>query len=147
MAERRTLDFASLDEVMPEMERLLAGHRIVGRWMLGQILNHLATGIRLTALAPGSTSEPTREQAIFRRRFFHAGRFPDGIEAPLPELLPQPDLDPRAEADALRRAIARFASRVGPFPAHPFLGPLTAEEWARFHCIHCAHHLGFAVPD
>ena len=22
---------------------------------------------------------------------------------------------------------------------------MTVDEWTRFHCIHCAHHLGFAV--
>jgi hypothetical protein len=147
MAERRRLEFASLDDVMPEVEQLLAGHRTLGRWTLGQILNHLATAIRITAEIPASSSEPTREQNVLRRRFFHAGQFPEGLEAPLPLLLPQPGLDPRAEANALRRAIVRFASRTGPLPAHPRLGPLTGEEWTRFHCIHCAHHLGFAVPD
>jgi hypothetical protein len=23
---------------------------------------------------------------------------------------------------------------------------MTKDEWTRFHCMHCAHHLGFAVP-
>jgi Protein of unknown function (DUF1569) len=146
MAERRELTFASLDDVMPEVERLLAGHVTVGRWTLGQILNHLSTAILLTAMAPASSSGPTREEDVFRRRFFHRGRFADGLEVPLPEMLPQPGLDPRAEADALRRAIARYASRTGPSPAHPRLGPMTVDEWTRFHRIHCAHHLGFAVP-
>ncbi len=147
MAERRQLTFASLDDVMLDVDRLLAGHSTVGRWTLGQILNHLVAGIRLTALAPATSPEPTREQDVVRRRFFRAGRFPDGVEAPLPVLLPQPGLDPRAEADALRHAIARYLARIAPFPAHPRLGPLTGEEWTRFHCIHCAHHLGFAVPS
>ncbi|MGP0065369.1 MAG: DUF1569 domain-containing protein [Isosphaeraceae bacterium] len=147
MAERRELTFASLDEVMPDVERLLAGHVTVGRWTLGQILNHLATAIRLTTDTPANSAEPTREQDVFRRRFFHRGRFADGIEVPLPVMLPQPGLDRRAEADSLRHAIARYTSFDGPFPAHPRLGPMTGEEWTRFHCIHCAHHLGLAVPD
>ena len=100
MTERRRLEFASLDHVMPEVERLLAGCRTVGRWTLGQILNHLATAIRITAEIPASSSEPTREQKVLRRRFFHAGQFPEGLEAPLPLLLPQLGLDPRAEANA-----------------------------------------------
>ena len=29
---------------------------------------------------------------------------------------------------------------------HPFFGPLTRAEWTRLHCIHCAHHLSFALP-
>jgi hypothetical protein len=147
MAERRQLDFTTLDDVMPDVERLLAGHSTIGRWTLGQILNHLATAVRITAEAQGGSSEPTREQDVFRHRFFHRGRFPDGMEAPLPVLLPQAGLDPRTEADSLRHAIACYCSRIEPFPAHPRLGPLTGVEWTRFHCIHCAHHLGFAVPD
>ncbi|MFI5459648.1 MAG: DUF1569 domain-containing protein [Isosphaerales bacterium] len=47
MAGRRELSFASLDEVMPDVERLLAGHATVGQWSLGQICNHLATGFNL----------------------------------------------------------------------------------------------------
>jgi hypothetical protein len=60
---------------------------------------------------------------------------------------PQPGLDPHTEAEALRGAIADYRSRIAPFPAHPRLGPLTGDEWTRFHCMHCAHHLGFAVPE
>jgi hypothetical protein len=24
---------------------------------------------------------------------------------------------------------------------------LTKDEWTRFHCLHCAYHLGFALPQ
>src|SRR5437660_1623214 len=84
MAERRELSFASLDEVVPEVERLLAGHTTVSRWTLAQICNHLATGIRLTLDAPVRPTEPTREQDVARRRFFARSQFPDGMEAPIP---------------------------------------------------------------
>lgn len=43
--------------------------------------------------------------------------------------------------------IARFAAFAEPLPAHPHLGPMTRDEWGRFHCLHCAHHLSFVVPD
>jgi hypothetical protein len=145
MVERRALAFASLDEVMPEVERVLAGHEAVGRWTLAQIVNHLATALRYTGSAPPTAEEPTREHDVRRRRFFSRESFPDGIELPA-GLEPPVGLDARTEADSLRAAIALFASRTGPFPAHPRLGPLTGEEWDRFHRMHCAHHLGFAVP-
>lgn len=35
----------------------------------------------------------------------------------------------------------------GPFVNHPVLGALTKDEWTQFHCMHCAHHLSFAVPQ
>lgn len=145
MVARRALTFASLDEIMPDVERLLAGHVTSGRWTLAQILYHLATALRYAATAEADTGEPTREQDVLRRRFFSRASFPDGVELPA-VLEPPPGLDARAEADSLRAAIALFASRTGPFPTHPRLGPLTGEEWDRFHRMHGAHHLGFAVP-
>ena len=147
MVERRQLAFAGLDEVMPEVERLLAGHTPVGGWTLAQICNHLATGIRLTLDVPVRPAEPTREQDVARRRFFGRSQFPEGMQAPIAVLVPRADLDAHEEARSLRHEIARFASCAGPFPAHPLLGPLTRAEWTRFHCMHCAHHLGFVVPS
>ncbi|MHC5538188.1 DUF1569 domain-containing protein [Singulisphaera rosea] len=146
MGERRDLSFESLDEVMPEVERLLAGHSMVGTWTLGQVLHHLSEGIRLSVEGPAGPAEPTREQDVFRRRLLRSGRFPEKAEIPVPSMVPPEGLDAHAEAEALRTAIARLVSSEGPFPPHPKLGPLQKEEWLRFHSIHCAHHLRFAVP-
>ena len=93
---RRTLEFASLTDVMPEVERLLAGHVTVGAWSLGQICHHLATAIRLTVDAPIRRREATREQDVARRLFFRSGEFPEGMEAPIrpscrrPSVMPPP---------------------------------------------------------
>jgi len=145
MANRRDLSFARLDEIMPEVDRLLTGHATVGQWSLGQMCHHLATAFRYSTMARSPLPEPTEQQAAIRDRFFAAGKFPDGRNAP-PGLDPKPGLDDRAEADALRATIDNFASATGPCAAHPVLGPLSHEHWARFHCMHAAHHLGFAVP-
>jgi hypothetical protein len=144
MTARRELTFASLDDVMPEVERLLEGHEIVGRWSLGQILHHLAKGLRLTVEgAPDPVAPPVPE--VIRRRFFRTGRFPDGRESP-PFLVPGPACEAPTEAEALRAALGRYTASAGPFPPHPRLGDLTRDEWDLFHRMHCAHHLGFAVP-
>ena len=145
MAERRELTFAHLDDVLAEVERLLARHETVGQWSLGQICNHLAIGVRLSIEVPPDPSVPPVPEAI-RQRFFRAGRFPDGRQVPHPLLLPAPGLDARTEANALRAALARFAASDGPFSIHPRLGTLSKDEWDLFHRMHCAHHLGFAVP-
>ena len=147
MAGRRELTFTRLEDVPADVEGLLAGHVTVGQWSLGQILNHLATGIRLTMEGRPAPAEPTREQDVARRRFFRAGKFPEGVAAPFPILLPEPGLVSRTEADALAMVIDRFASAAGPFAAHPILGPLTKDEWTQFHCMHCVHHLSFASRD
>ena len=135
MPEQRILSFASLDEVMPEVDRLLAGHTTIGGWTLGQILDHLATAVRLTCVGRSEKAAPERSD-VLKRRFFRAGRFPQGAEVPHPSLIPAPGSDPREQAEILRQALARFAAAPGPFPDHPLLGPLEKDEWACFHCIH-----------
>jgi Protein of unknown function (DUF1569) len=150
MPERRLLNVTSLEEVMPEVEKLSAGYEPVGQWSLGQICNHLTTSLNfvtngVTGASLSNAPEDPRF-ALIRARFFRAGRFPDGKAAPVSELVPRTGLDDRAEVEALRDALARYALATGPFPAHPYLGFMTKEEWSQFHCLHAAHHLGFAVP-
>jgi hypothetical protein len=43
-------------------------------------------------------------------------------------------------------AAAYCKASSGPVIPHPSIGPLTKAEWDRFHLIHCAHHLSFAIP-
>src|SRR5689334_10556595 len=45
---RRPLSFAALEEVMPDVDRLMRGHTTVGHWSLGQICSHLAQAFRFT---------------------------------------------------------------------------------------------------
>ena len=145
MRERRMLDFASMEQILPEVDRLLDGHFTVGHWTLAQILHHLATSIRLTSLGRAGSS-PGEGSEEFRRRFFDSRRFPEGLAAPHPRLIPPADADVHVQREALQHAIRQFISAAGPFPGHPLLGPLSKEEWSQFHCLHCAHHLGFAIP-
>ena len=58
---------------------------------------------------------------------------------------PKPGGDARAEAEALRAAVRRFDTHAGPVADHPLAGKMTKEGWERFHRIHCAHHLSFAL--
>ncbi len=146
MTTRRRLSFQALDEIMPEVQRLLKGHAVAGQWSLGQICNHLSGAIRLTARPTSSAVPPaTPEQAALKERFFAAGVFPDGRQSP-PPFVPREDLDLAAEVASLASAIERFQGATGPYPSHPYLGPLSREEWLRFHCMHAAHHLGFSSP-
>jgi len=148
MPERRTLNFNGLDGVMPEVERLLTGHETTGRWTLGQILYHLVVGIRLS-MEGKSEAEPVEGRdpsRVYRRLFFRSDRFPENTHPPLAILIPPDSCDPHEQAEALREAIERFTSNNGAFSSHPVLGSLSKAEWMRFHGMHCAHHLGFAMP-
>jgi hypothetical protein len=147
-AARRPLQFASLDEVMPDVERLLAGHTTVGNWSLGQICDHLTAAVN--AAVDGF---PGRAPWVFRktvgplvlRRILRTGRFPYWIRLPR-RYWPRPGTDARAQAEALRTALRRLAEHPGPLAEHPLADRVSRGQWERLHCIHCAHHLSFALP-
>jgi hypothetical protein len=148
MPDRRTLTFARLEEIMPEVDRLLAGHATVGNWSLGQICNHLSGAIRTSVEGP-----PVRAPWIIRaaigplvkRQILTSGTIKEGIKT-LEQFVPKPDLDARAEAEALRATISYYLTHPETRAMHPFFGAMKPEEWDRMHCIHAAHHLRFAVP-
>jgi hypothetical protein len=148
MAERRPLSFDTLDRVMPDVDRLLAGHRTVGQWTLGQICNHLASGL-IGSVEGFAGQAPWLLRMtlgrVVRRQVLGSGRMAAGLKLP-ERFQPRPGLDARAEAEALRAALHLYsASLEAPVP-HPFFGSMTRDEWTRFHCIHCAHHLSFVLP-
>ena len=149
-AARRPLTFASLDEVMPDVERLLRGHTTVGNWSLGQICSHLAQGINFTIDGfPAEACLPWVVRQTVGRfllwRILRRGRFVEGMPMPR-KYKPAPGTDAQAEAESLRAALRRFAAHTGPLANHPLQGPVSRAVWERFHCIHCAHHLRFALP-
>ena len=143
---RRTLRYNNLDEIMADVDRLVAGHTTVGHWSLAQICRHLATIMRLTADLPASTPHDASRRVgeEQKRQFFESGAVPEGIPTS-PWLLPGEVLDEHEEAEVLRQAIAHYLASPGPVVPHVLFGPLTRSEWDRFHCIHAAHHLSFAV--
>jgi len=146
--ERRALSFTSLAEVMPEVDRLLQGHRTVGNWSLGQICNHLAGSLIYSVEGfPVKVPWLIRKTIgpLAKRDLFGKGRMREGIKLP-EKFVPRPGLDARAEAEALRGALNVYSAHAGPLADHPMFGPLGHDEWTRLHCIHCAHHLSFVEP-
>ena len=49
---RRSLQFDSIDEIIPEVERLRKGCKTVGAWSLAHICGHLASVIKGTLERP-----------------------------------------------------------------------------------------------
>jgi Protein of unknown function (DUF1569) len=144
---RRILRYGSLDEIMPDVERLLHGHTTVGNWSLAQILRHVAAVMRrvvdLPATTPQDPSKWVGEEK--KREVFESGMLPEGIVGP-PEVMPAEVLGERVEAEGLRRAIEHYKASSGPVIVHRVFGRLTKAEWDRLQLIHVAHHLSFAVP-
>jgi hypothetical protein len=149
MRARRELSFDRLDQVMPEVERLLEGHVATGRWDLAQICQHLAKALR-SVIDPDDLELPpwilrVLIGPLIFRRVLKTGRMVNGVRAPK-AMVPDSGLDARAEAEALREAIRYFEERLPESMDHPFFGRATAAEIRRLHCIHCAHHLSFVHP-
>jgi hypothetical protein len=144
---RRSLAYNRLDEVMPDVERLLDGHSAVGNWSLAQICRHLATVMRRVVDLPASTPHDTSRWvgAEQKRQVFESGALPEGLPGP-PEVIPGETRGDREEAEGLRQAIAHYQASSGPVIPHRLFGPLTKAEWDRLQLIHLAHHLSFAIP-
>lgn len=143
MIERRSLTLATLDDVMPEVDRLLVGYTRAGNWTLGQACWHLALVIEFTMDGPAELGPHVLEEharSVVKRRLLKSGVMASGIDVP-GSPMPPAGLDDRVEAERLRQAILRFLDHPGPHAAHPFLGVLEPAEYHRFHCIHAAHHL------
>jgi Protein of unknown function (DUF1569) len=145
---RRSITFASLDDVMPDVDRLLLGYEQVGNWSLGQICNHVGLGVRSTVEGfPVRAPWLVRKliAPLVRENIFKTGQMREGIKVPA-AVLPKTGLDDRAEAEALRAALKLYMAHTAPMAPHPFFETLSRERWDRFHCIHCAHHLSFVLP-
>ena len=147
-AGRRALAFARLDEIMPDVDRLLQGYSAVGRWSLGQACNHLAGAVN-GSIDGFPTGAPwllrTLVAPIILRRVLRSGTMPEGVKVP-ENMLPQPGIDDRTEAERLRAALQRFAEHTGKLVDHPFFGPLDRPHYDHLLRIHCAHHLSFLQP-
>src|SRR3954454_14325785 len=106
---RRSLTFASLDEVMLDVDRLLRGHTTVGNWSLGQICSHLAQALHFSidgfppeAFAPWPIRQTLCRFLLWR--MLRTGRFVEGMPMPR-KYKPAPGTDARTEAESLRAAL------------------------------------------
>jgi len=132
-------------------------HAVNGKWSPLQVLEHLVLSYTATTkglLRAMETGRPERSRRTFGHRMrgvyvFGLGRFPAGVEAPK-HTVPRDSLgteplrrfnDALVAMDAsLADAERRFGHRTRVL-FHPILGPLTAQQWRRFHLVHGRHHL------
>ena len=149
MTEHRELQFGSLDEVTPEVDRLLTGYRKLGNWSLGQICNHLAVTMRMAVEPPAKPVPWILRKfvgpAIFRR-MMRSGRMKAGARTP-EFLVPRPGMDDRAEAESLRATIRLLRDQLPDPINHPFFGTVSRGDYLSLQCMHCADHLGFLIPS
>ncbi len=127
------------------------------KWSVGEILEHLSltyTGTKivfdrcLQAGKPSATT-PTPKDRLRTFVVTRLGYMPAGRQAPAgtrPKGVPPEKVlaDIGTNIAAMDHSIGecerRFGKRVK-LVNHPILGPLTASEWRKFHCVHGRHHL------
>ena len=127
-----------------------------GKWNAAQILEHLFLTYKNTNCGMAKCLEqsaPLATHATFKHRVatllvVKLGYLPGGRQAPeraTPRGVPPEDIL-RAIAPELQKMGSdlnecerRFGARTK-IMDHPFLGPLTADEWRKFHWVHGRHH-------
>ena len=120
---QRQLRYNGLDEVMPDVERLLDGYTTVGNWSLEQIRQHLVACLLDSMKQPPTTGRdllryPTAER---RKGFFAVGLIDEGRKIPA-GIAPPGEHDDRHEGNGFAVRFAKYAASSGPVMDHPGLG-------------------------
>lgn len=127
-----------------------------GKWNVAQILEHLFLTYKVTNRGAAKCLEggvplatpPTLKDRFATLLVVHLGYIPSGRKAPeraIPRGMPADEIQ-RAFASELQQMDVILEDCDRRFGAstkimdHPFLGPLTANEWRRFHLTHGRHH-------
>lgn len=148
---RQELEDATLSASAGELSPTPAG-----KWSPAQILEHLLLTYKTTNRGLENCREqetPLARRATLKDRVatvlvVNFGYIPNGRKAPeraMPRGLPLNEVreglvpELRKMASALDECERKFGMRTK-IMDHPFLGPLTAEEWRKFHWVHGRHH-------
>lgn len=128
-----------------------------GKWSSALILEHVLLSYLSTTLGllrAIHSGKPSGRKATLRERIasfvvVNLGFFPPGRSAPK-QACPKGTL-PAGSLQKVNQALATMDARLDAAEArfgpqtkvldHPALGPLTTQEWRRFHRTHALHHL------
>jgi len=127
-----------------------------GKWNAAQILEHLFLTYKHTNRGIAKCLEqdvPLATHARLKDRFatlivVHLGYMPAGRKAPeraIPRGVSAEEVQPvtvaelRKMSSGLDDCERKFGVRTK-IMDHPFLGPLTANQWRKFHWVHGRHH-------
>lgn len=127
-----------------------------GKWCAGEILEHLYltyTGTwkgfqRVAEAGRPIVTAPSWKQVVGKRLVLGFNFLPPGRQSPptaRPRGLPREKVlaEIVAKIDEMDEMISRCEKTIGSGELldHPILGPLTGEQWRKFHLIHGLHHI------
>jgi hypothetical protein len=154
VTNRRILHFDSIDQVLEEVDRLVAAERAgrlkrVGNWTLGQALGHLATWAEFAYT--GVPLKPPffiRWILRFQKNKFIKGPMPAGVKIPNVEggTLGREVLPLEEGLRRYKNVLERLKVEAPTLPS-PILGKMTHEESIALTMRHAELHLGFFVPE
>jgi hypothetical protein len=145
-----------LEDAIGDAGPSLLAQAPAGKWSAAQILEHLFLTYKNTNRGISKCLEkdaPLATRATLKDRMatlvvVNFGYFPSGREAPertIPRGMPALEaqqgivLELQKMGSGLDACERRFGVRTK-IMDHPVLGPLTANEWRKFHWIHGRHH-------
>jgi hypothetical protein len=128
-----------------------------GKWCAAEVVEHLYLTYHGTlrgcerCLQEGKplARTPTLQERMRTAVVVTLGYMPAGRKAPersTPRGIPAEEVVKAIgpELTAMDTAITKCEQRFGKGTRvldHPILGPLTAQQWRKFHCVHGRHHL------
>ncbi len=148
---RRKIRYESFADLLADAKALAASDsHALGNWSLGQTLMHLGNAMHGSIDGP-MFNVPWYIKAVgrlFLRRRLIYGPFPAGLNPPRSarqRLMPQESVSFEDGLQRLESGIARLKNEEQRM-VHPLTGPLTREQWDRFHLTHAELHMSFHVP-
>jgi len=144
-AKRRHLKFADAGDVAAEVRLLRKGYQRAGNWSLEQICWHLNKALSYSMQPVESTA--ARVGLIRRlqlRIILATKRIPLRVRAPQ-RIMPSDETDASA-IDEFLLTLQVLQAYDGQFAPHRLFGPISRDQFFRFHMIHCGHHLGYLIP-
>jgi hypothetical protein len=152
--ERRKLRFASIDEVIADVDGLVRAEtsgtlRRIGNWTLGQTLGHLAAWAGFCY--EGYPIKPPRVIGWIlrlRRHAFIHGPMRAGVRIPGVKggTVATEALSTVEGHERFRHAMQRLKDERA-MDRHPFLGKMTQDEWIALNLRHAELHLSFLWPS
>ena len=153
-AERRTLRFESLADVVEDAARLTEADqagtlRTTGNWSAGQNFDHVGKLMQWSIDGfPGKLPLPLRIVGKFMKKRALTTTAPPGFKIPgsASFLLPA-DIPTEDGLGLLRTQVSRVQAGERCSHASPLLGTLSHDEWVQLHCRHAELHFSFLHPE
>ena len=151
-----------LQKTLEEIQRATAGMTAEqltwhpqGKWSSAEILEHLTLTFSGTVkgmrkvLASGSSGAPKRtwKNRLFTLVVADLGYMPPGRQAPQGTVPAGASANPvetiYRSLTEMDGALTDVEDKKGPRArvSHPILGPLTVQQWRKFHLVHTKHHM------